>query len=724
MAMQIEELRIESSDLRRITNDFSDAKKIGCGGYGDVYKADYNGEEIAVKLLDPTKGIDDQQFMKELYNHMEVKHRNIVRLVGYCNEEIKKYVEQKVGPPVFGKHIYKVLCFEYMRRGSLDKHLSENSLGDDWRTHYQIIKGTCEGLWYLHNGLEHRILHLDLKPGNILLDDYMEPKIADFGLSRIYTSSRSNTRVKLVSGTTKYMPPELRRGSEISEKTDTYGLGVTIIDVIRGSVGFELYHELEATRFVENVRTYWGQRDGTAHLDQVEECTKIAIRCIRHDRRNRPTIKEIVADLNATETQILAEGPRALTISSSRGKLGSLHVPDKLSSSTSGRGPLDVVIVYAFDCYLHTPAWYTMNDWVFWLVQEKLTHFVDSCLGYVMLTPNECISGMKLVESADTKASGYTDYDRRSTKRKTMASGLEEAHNIISNRGHHNSIILFFSDGLVNNEYFFHGNENFISQVPVHTFTLGGNAYNHILHSIAANSPGGKFHSTSIPERPNVSTAFSRLLDKLLGDASKDDAKPPSTFSGRGPLDVVIVFAFDRTNSTAQTRYTVAHGVFWLLQEKLTRFVDSCLGYIYVMSTPKTYTYTLDMKLVYSKEKKDAPYTVFNERTRTCTKNMASGLAEAHNMIKNRGHHNGIIFLFSDGLINKGDFFDGTDNYVSEVPVHTFTLGGDTYNHGLQAISANSPGGTFNSIPVPEKPLLSEPFSTLLDGLLSRTIVD
>jgi hypothetical protein len=120
--------------------------------------------------------------------------------------------------------------------------------------------------------------------------------------------------------------------------------------------------------------------------------------------------------------------------------------------------------------------------------------------------------------------------------------------------------------------------------------------------------------------------------------------------------------------------------VFWLVQEKLTHFVDSCLGYIYSMSTPNTYT--SDMKLVDSSESKVTGYMTSSAfRRAACTKNMASGLSEAHNLIGYRGHWNGIILLFSDGLINKGDFFDGAEDFISQVPVHTFTLGGDAYNH-------------------------------------------
>lgn len=97
------------------------------------------------------------------------------------------------------------------------------------------------------------------------------------------------------------------------------------------------------------------------------------------------------------------------------------------------------------------------------------------------------------------------------------------------------------------------------------------------------------------------------------------------------------------------------------------------------MSTPNTYT--CDMKPVDAAETKATGYKGFAWRRMTCAKNMASGLVEAHKMVSNSGNKNGIILFFSDGLTNSGDFFDGTEDFISTVPVHTFTLGGDTYNH-------------------------------------------
>lgn len=140
---------------------------------------------------------------------------------------------------------------------------------------------------------------------------------------------------------------------------------------------------------------------------------------------------------------------------------------------------------------------------------------------------------------------------------------------------------------------------------------------------------------------------------------------------------MVIVYGFDCSTSTSAW-YTVDDGIFWMVQEKLKHIADSCLGYIYVMLTGNTYT--SDMKRVDSAETKATGYTAFARRRLACTTNMASGLAEAHKMISHRGFQNGIILFFSDGFINKGDFFDGTTNFISNVPVHTFTLGGDANN--------------------------------------------
>ncbi|XP_037488272.1 cysteine-rich receptor-like protein kinase 26 isoform X3 [Triticum dicoccoides] len=194
--------------LQKITNNFSKERLLGQGGYGKVYRGVYDdGQVIAVKQLHNTmQDIDDKQFIREFHNLMMLNHPNIVRLVSYCYETQRKHIEFE-GRIVFGETTYKALCFEYMPKGSLQKHLSDECNGLDWQTRYRIIKGACQGLKYLHEDLEKPFYHLDLKPDNILLDENMVPKLADFGLSKLFGEEKTRTTQSPI-GTIGYMPPE------------------------------------------------------------------------------------------------------------------------------------------------------------------------------------------------------------------------------------------------------------------------------------------------------------------------------------------------------------------------------------------------------------------------------------------------------------------------------------------------------------------------------------
>lgn len=193
--------------LKQITNNFSEDHIIGRGGYGVVYKGELDdGEEIALKRLHSTSGLDDTDFRNEFNTLMRAQHPNITRLVGYCYYQGHERIKLN-GEYVFAHSEERVLCFEYMQGGSLDKHITDESCGLDWRTRFKIIKGVCQGLNYLHNGSSDHIVHLDLKPANILLDENMVPKIGDFGLSRLFPSAQTYITMKII-GTPGYMPPE------------------------------------------------------------------------------------------------------------------------------------------------------------------------------------------------------------------------------------------------------------------------------------------------------------------------------------------------------------------------------------------------------------------------------------------------------------------------------------------------------------------------------------
>ncbi|KAF7011839.1 hypothetical protein CFC21_026102 [Triticum aestivum] len=137
-------------------------------------------------------GRDNENFEKEFRNLTSLLHKNIVRLVGFCHETQKECVlhNEKM---IFAERTHMALCFEYMQNGDLGRYLSDEYSGHDWPTRYAIIKGICEGLKYLHEDLKPPIYHLDLKPANILLDDKMVPKLADFGLSKLF--GQEQTRV-------------------------------------------------------------------------------------------------------------------------------------------------------------------------------------------------------------------------------------------------------------------------------------------------------------------------------------------------------------------------------------------------------------------------------------------------------------------------------------------------------------------------------------------------
>ncbi|KAF7005045.1 hypothetical protein CFC21_020195 [Triticum aestivum] len=181
--------------LEKITDNFSEERLLGQGAYGKVYRGVYNdGQEIAVKLLhNNMQTIDDEQFIHEFDNLMMLNHPNIVRLVGYCYETQRQHMDFE-GRTVFAETTYKALCFEYMTKGSLQNHLSDECNGLDWQTRYKIIKGACEGLKYLHEGFKEPFYHLEIKPDNMLLDENMTLKLADFGLSKFY-DGRQTCRV-------------------------------------------------------------------------------------------------------------------------------------------------------------------------------------------------------------------------------------------------------------------------------------------------------------------------------------------------------------------------------------------------------------------------------------------------------------------------------------------------------------------------------------------------
>jgi len=279
--------------LKSITDNFADALKIGCGGFAVVYKGLLkNGSIVAVKKLSNSICMDENKYNQEVSCLMRVKHRNVVRFLGYCADTQGKMSDYG-GKFVMADVRERLLCFEYVPNGTLKDYITDASNGLEWRKCYQIIKGISEGLHYLH-GL--RIVHLDLKPANILLDDNMVPKIADFGISRCFDQEQSWAIATKLVGTPGYLAPESYT-RKITTKLDMYSLGVIIIEILTGQKGYSS---------VENVLESWRNRLKTSSaidtvLEQIRVCFEISIDCMDFNPEKRPTTRRIIELLEQTE---------------------------------------------------------------------------------------------------------------------------------------------------------------------------------------------------------------------------------------------------------------------------------------------------------------------------------------------------------------------------------------------------------------------------------------
>ncbi|KQJ88040.1 serine/threonine-protein kinase PBS1 isoform X2 [Brachypodium distachyon] len=296
------------TDIDEITGNYS--MELGRGGYGVVYKGkDKDGEEIAVKVLqERTGGNHDEEFNKEFYSLLELRHPNIILLVGYCYEtekRINNFTKK------FDEIIRAALCFEYAPNGNLRNYISDDDDRLDWHTRYNIIKGTCEGLHYLHHHPSGPIYHLDLKPENILLSRNMVPKIADFGMSRLFSDKTTKVTASPM-GTWRYQPLEYKKGGTVSKDFDVYSLGVIIIEIV---VGSETYNDIDefsdSQEIFEFADKKWRSKlkktetykSLEAYCEQVKTCLEIALKCMENKRSKRPTIIDIISNLNEVESK-------------------------------------------------------------------------------------------------------------------------------------------------------------------------------------------------------------------------------------------------------------------------------------------------------------------------------------------------------------------------------------------------------------------------------------
>lgn len=209
--------RFTYEELRTATDDFR--TRIGSGGFGEVFKGVLpDSSVVAVKRIGNTGGQGKREFCTEIAVIGNIHHVNLVKLRGFCVQGSKR-----------------LLVYEYMSRSSLDRSLfaGRGAPPLEWRERVEIALGAARGLAYLHGGCDHKIIHCDVKPENILLNEQLQAKISDFGMSKLLSPEQSAFFTNM-RGTRGYLAPEWLTNSSISDRTDVYSFGMVLLEIVRG----------------------------------------------------------------------------------------------------------------------------------------------------------------------------------------------------------------------------------------------------------------------------------------------------------------------------------------------------------------------------------------------------------------------------------------------------------------------------------------------------------
>ncbi|RCV23557.1 hypothetical protein SETIT_5G015900v2 [Setaria italica] len=289
--------------IKNCTKNFSE--KLGEGGFGCVFKGMLPGcTAVAVKKL---KGLrqEDKQFRAEVQTIGMIQHINIVRLLGFCAEDSRRF-----------------LVYEYMANGSLSNHLfSKRSSKLSWELRYSIALGIAGGLAYLHEGCRDCIVHCDMKPDNILLDAELCPKIADFGMAKLLCRDFSRA-LTTMRGTIGYLAPEWISGLPITHKADVYSYGMVLLEIIAGRRNSEKIKEGKFTYFPIYAAVKVNEGDvmclldssleGNAEVGQLNRTCRVACWCIQDAEDHRPMMGQVVRMLEGVMDVEVPPVPRSL----------------------------------------------------------------------------------------------------------------------------------------------------------------------------------------------------------------------------------------------------------------------------------------------------------------------------------------------------------------------------------------------------------------------------
>ncbi|KAM0846006.1 hypothetical protein ACQ4PT_055970 [Festuca glaucescens] len=277
-------------ELKSCTENFSDSYEIGAGGYGKVYKGTLvDGMRVAIKRAQSGSMQGAAEFKNEIELLSRVHHSNLVSLIGFCFEQGEQ-----------------MLVYEFVAGGTLRENLVGRGSYLDWKKRLRITLGSARGLAYLHELADPPIIHRDIKSTNILLDENLKAKVADFGLSKLLADGEEGHVSTQVKGTMGYLDPEYYMTQQLSEKSDVYSFGVVMLEIVSGRQPIEKgkYIVREVRQVLDH--DYYGLRAivdpairDAARTAGFRRYVQLAMQCVDESAGARPAMGTVVKEVEA-----------------------------------------------------------------------------------------------------------------------------------------------------------------------------------------------------------------------------------------------------------------------------------------------------------------------------------------------------------------------------------------------------------------------------------------